>query len=282
MRTSLDAIRAHARRDAEEAARLLIVERDGTIASMRRTIDELRRQAEQGSQRRQGQALEIELEQELKAKFPADIVEPIHNGQPGADIVQQVNGAVGEAAGRVVWELKRTKAWNAAWLGKLRDDQRRCGADVAVIVSQALPERIEHFDQIDGVWVVSPRCAIPVGIALRHGLLEVNRARSVRAGEASKAEQLYRHLTSPAFRRTVEALVEKFDDMRADLERERKFLLRQFAKRETLIGTCVELTVGMVGDLQAIAGAGLAPLLLEAEDEAVRPTDSESDGSTIT
>ncbi|WP_426418969.1 DUF2130 domain-containing protein [Bradyrhizobium genosp. A] len=277
VRASLDAIRFDARRDAEETARLRIAERDGAIATMKRTIEELKQQAEQGSQRRQGQALEIELERDLKARFPADIVEPICNGQPGADIVQQVNGAVGEAVGRVVWELKRTKTWNAAWLGKLRDDQRRCGADAAVIVSQALPDRIEHFDQIDGIWVVSPRCAIPVGVALRQALVEVNRARVVRAGEATKAEQLYRHLTGAAFRRTVEALVEAFDDMRADLDRERKFMTRQFAKRETQIAACIELTVGMVGDLEAIAGTSVAPLLLDGEDPVAPLLDAAED-----
>jgi hypothetical protein len=52
----------------------------------------------------------------------------------------------------------------------------------------------------------------------------------------------------------VEAVVEKFNDMRNDLDKERKFMGRQWAKRETQILAVLESTVGMVGELQAIAG----------------------------
>jgi len=41
------------------------------------------------------------------------------------------------------------------------------------------------------------------------------------------------------------------------LDKERKFMTRQWAKRETLILSVVESTVGMVGDLQAIAGKAM-------------------------
>ncbi|WP_239507726.1 DUF2130 domain-containing protein, partial [Enterobacter hormaechei] len=66
--------------------------------------------------------------------------------------MQQVNGSIGQSAGIILWESKRTKAWSDGWLPKLRDDQRRCGADVALIISQALPKHIEQFDLVDGVW----------------------------------------------------------------------------------------------------------------------------------
>ena len=55
----------------------------------------------------------------------------------------------------------------------------------------------------------------------------------------------------------MEAVIEKFSDMREDLDRERKFMGRQWAKRETQILSVIESTVGMVGDLQAIAGKAM-------------------------
>jgi hypothetical protein len=67
-------------------------------------------------------------------------------------------------------------------------------------------------------------------------------------------ELVYQYLTGPRFRHRVEAIVEKFEDMQADLERERKTMTRLWAKREEQIKGVIETTVGMYGDLQGIAG----------------------------
>ena len=85
-----------------------------------------------------------------------DAIEPVAKGELGADLVQRVNATTGSPAGTILWELKRTKAWSDGWLPKLREDQRRRGADIALIVSQAMPRHIEHFDLVDNVWGGSP------------------------------------------------------------------------------------------------------------------------------
>ena len=103
-----------------------------------------------------------------------------------------------------------------AWLSKLREDQRRSGADVALIVSQSLPKHVEHFDLVDGVWVTHPRCALPLAIALRQSLIDVSGSRLVQQGQRTKVEQIYEYLTGTRFRQRVEAVVEKFNDMRDD------------------------------------------------------------------
>lgn len=257
VQASVDDIRTRARQEADEAARLRVLEKDQTIESMARTIEELKRKAEQGSQQSQGEVLELELEELLRARFPTDIIEPVGKGELGSDVVQQVNGSIGQAAGIILWESKRTKAWSEGWLAKLRDDQRRCGADIALIISQALPKHVEHFDLVDGVWIAHPRCAVPVAVALRQTLVEINSSRLVQQGQQTKMEQVYQYLTGLKFRQRVEAVVEKFNDMREDLDRERKFMGRQWAKRETQILSVIESTVGMVGDLQAIAGKAM-------------------------
>lgn len=257
VQASVDDIRSKAKQEADEAARLRVLERDQTIESMTRTIEELKRKAEQGSQQSQGEVLEIELEELLRGRFPTDLIEPVGKGELGADVVQQVNGSVGQSAGIILWESKRTKAWSDGWLAKLRDDQRRCGADVALIISQALPKHIEQFDLLDGVWVAHPRCALPVAVALRQTLIEVNSSRLVQQGQQTKMEQVYHYLTGTKFRQRVEAVVEKFNDMREDLDKERKFMARQWSKRETQIVSVIESTAGMVGDLQAIAGKAM-------------------------
>lgn len=257
VQASVETIRTKARQEADEAARLRVAEKDQTIESMSRTIEELKRKAEQGSQQSQGEVLELELEELLRGRFPTDSIDPIGKGELGADVMQHVNGAIGQPAGIILWETKRTKAWSDGWLAKLRDDQRRSGADVALIVSQALPKHIEQFDLVEGVWVAHPRCALPVAVALRQGLIDVSSSRLVQQGQQTKMEQVYHYLTGTKFRQRVDAVVEKFNDMRGDLDKERKFMGRQWAKRETQILSVLDSTVGMVGDLQAIVGKAM-------------------------
>jgi hypothetical protein len=73
-------------------------------------------------------------------------------------------------------------------------------------------------------------------------------------------------------------MVERFSDMHADLERERKAMTRLWAKREAQIQGVVESTVGMYGDLQGIAGKILPeleglelPLLEDSTDDRAAP-----------
>jgi hypothetical protein len=101
VQASVDDIRAKAKQDADEAARLRVLEKDHIIESMARTIEELKRKADQGSQQSQGEVLELELEELLRVRFPTDAIEPVSKGEMGADVVQQVNGLVGQPAGIV-------------------------------------------------------------------------------------------------------------------------------------------------------------------------------------
>ena len=86
-------------------------------------------------------------------------------------------------------------------------------------------------------------------------------------------EQVYQYLTGMKFRQRVEAVIEKFEDMREDLDRERKFMGKQWSKREAQILAVVNSTVGMVGDLQGIAGKAMPEIpsldmpLLEASTD---------------
>ncbi len=267
-------VQTKARREAEEGLRLKVMEKDQTIASMQQKIEELKQKAEQGSQQLQGEVQELELENLLRAKFPFDAVEPVAKGEFGGDVVQRVFSQGGQECGAILWESKRTKNWSDGWLAKLREDQRTAKAEIAVLVSQVLPKGVESFDVVDGVWVTSPRAALPVATVLRHTLLQVGMARQVGEGQQTKTEMVYQYLTGPRFRQRVEAIVEAFSTMQEDLDRERKAIMKQWAKREEQIARVMGATVGMYGDLQGIAGkslqeiAGLELPLLEDDSSA--------------
>jgi hypothetical protein len=253
----LDDARASAKREAEEGLKLKVLEKDQTIASMQQKIEELKQKAEQGSQQLQGEVQELELENLLRMQFPFDSIEPVPKGEFGGDVLQKVVSPSGQQCGAILWESKRTKHWSDGWLPKLREDQRTAQAEISVIVSQVLPQGVETFALLDGVWVTQPRATLPVATVLRQTLLEVSMARQVREGQQTKTEMVYQYLTGPRFRHRVEAIVEAFVAMKSDLDKERRVIMKQWAKRDQQIARVMEGTVGMYGDLQGIAGASL-------------------------
>ena len=257
VQASLATVRDKAKLEAEESLKLKVAEKEETISAMQRQIEVLKRKAEQGSQQLQGEVQEVELESQIRAAFPMDTVEPVPKGEYGGDLVQRVAGSGGQPCGTILWESKRTKNWSDGWLPKLREDQRAAKAEIALIVTQVLPKGVDSFTLIDGVWVASPRYAIPVAVALRHSLIEIATARQATEGQQTKMELIYQYLTGPRFRHRIEAIVEKFSDMHEDLEKERKTMTRLWAKREEQIRCVIESTAGMYGDLQGIAGKTL-------------------------
>jgi hypothetical protein len=251
---SLDAVRDQAKAEAEDGLKARVSEREAQIAGMQRQIEELRRKAEQGSQQLQGEALEFELERSLRAKFPGDVIEAVPKGEFGGDIIHRVRNEAGRVCGTMLWEAKSTKAWSNKWLEKLRSDQRTADAEIGLLVSNVLPTGLETFDRIDNVWVTKRRFAIPLAIALRQSLIELSDSQQAANGQQTKMEMVYQYLTGPRFRRRIDVIVENFTDMQSDLDRERKAMVRIWAKREEQLRSVLDSSAGLYGDLQGIAG----------------------------
>ncbi len=253
----VDSERAAIRLQIESEAGAKLAEKEQQMQSMARTIEDLKRKAEQGSQQAQGEALEVQIEAALLTTFKYDRIEPVPKGEYGGDILQYVCLTSGQQCGSILWESKQTKTWSDAWLVKLRDDQRAAKADLCVIVSQTLPKEINGFGQIDGVWIVSPQFYIPLACALHSMLLDMHRTRASIEGRETKMEMMYTYLTGPRFRQRVQAIAESFSIMRDDLDKERKAITKQWAKREEQINRAMESTASMFGEMQGIAGSTL-------------------------
>ena len=250
-------IKEEAEKNIFEENRLKELEREKLISDMKVQIETLKRKAEQGSQQTQGEVLELEIEEILKANFPFDSVEPVAKGVRGADVIQKVNNQSGQYCGLIIWESKRTKAWSDGWIQKLKDDQRECNAELAVIVTTVLPKNVKTFSLIEGVWVTNFETLISLATALRINLIQLANAKLMAVGKNEKMEVIYNYLTSTQFKQKVEAIVEAFKTMQADLMQEKRAVQKNWAKREKQIQRVIDNTITMYGEMQGIMGASL-------------------------
>lgn len=261
---------AQVRQLAADEQQLKLREKDKTIEDLKRLLEEARRKSEQGSQELQGEVLELDIQTALAAQFPRDVIRSVPKGAQGADLLQEVRDAALAPCGLIVWETKNTKHWQPAWLGKLKDDQRACGAAVAVLVTAALPpEARAGFAFVDGVWVASLTAWPALAFALREQLLAVAFARNAATGMNEKMEALYRYLAGDAFRHRVEAIVEAFAAMKSDLDRERRAMERIWKEREKQLERVIGATAGMYGELRGTIGQSMPAIAaLELDDAA--------------
>jgi len=240
-----------------EEHRLKDAEKNKLIQDLRKDLEDAKRRAEQGSMQIQGEVQELDLESVLKTAFPYDDIQPVPKGIRGADIVQNVFDATHKPCGIILWEAKHTKHWSDPWVQKLKDDQREIGADIAVIVTEAMPKDIDNFSLRDGVWVTQFNLAIGLATALRQQLIDVTFARLGAVGKNEKMEVLYQYLSGPEFRQKVEAIVETFTMMQAQLDKEKRAMAKIWKEREKQIQRITTNTVGMYGDMRGIIGASL-------------------------
>ena len=189
------AIRDAALKQAQEENRLNLDEKDRLVEDLKKQMDALRRKAEQGSQQRQGETLELDIENILRSNYPVDVIEEVPKGIRGADLILKVISPTGRNAGSVVIETKRTKAWSKGWLEKLRDDQRIVNADIAVLVSEVTPEGVDQFEFIDGIWVCSQKSFLPLIASLRWSLLQLNILKVAGQNSDEKKDVLYSYIT---------------------------------------------------------------------------------------
>jgi len=247
-------INEEAARQFEEKYQLLLAEKDRELKEVKEQVDELKRKTEQKSQQFQGEVLEEFLEEALRKEFPFDLVEPVKTGQKGADIIQTVRTQYGLVCGKILWETKRTKNWSDEWIDKLKDDQRKAKAELAVLVSEVLPKGVNQFDNIKGVWVSEIPLAVKLAAVLRNFLVQLARERKTQEGKEEKMEILYQYLTGPEFKNRVQAIMEAFIGLRNDLEAEKRAFERLWAKREKQINRVVTNLAGLRGDIEGLAG----------------------------
>jgi hypothetical protein len=258
-----------ARKQEQERLDLQLRERDKTIDDLRKMMEEMKRKSEQGSMQLQGEVQELALEELLRNAFPFDKIEEVGKGVRGADCTQTVRNDMAELCGTIIYESKRTKAFSRDWIEKLKADLRQQKADVAVLVTEAMPPDMDRFGEREGIWICSFAEARGVASVLRDGLMRVHAAQRNQENKGEKMNMLYHYLTGNEFRQQMNAIVEGFMNMKNSLQKERLSMEKLWKEREKQLDLVLLNATHFYGSVRGIAGSSVAEIkLLEGGDAA--------------
>ena len=246
----------------EEKALLKLSERDHVIEQLKEQLREAQRKAEQGSMQLQGEVQELAIEEWLQENFPLDTIEEIKKGARGGDCLQHIHTRSRQQCGSVYYESKRTKAFQAGWIEKFKNDIRERGADAGVLVTEAMPSDMERMGFRDGIWICSFEEFKGLCVVLRESLIQLSNAITVQENKGDKMGMLYDFLTSNEFRLQIEAIVEGFVQMQSDLESEKRSMQGVWKKREKQIEKVLLNTNFMYSSIRGIAGNAIQPVAL--------------------
>ena len=239
---------------AREEERMKNLELQKKIDDQIRLINEMKRKSDQGSMQMQGEVQELAIEEFLESTFPRDIIEEISKGKRGGDCVHVVRDQYENECGRILYESKRTKHFSYEWIAKIKDDMRLQGAELGVIVTEAFPEGITRFAQMEGIWICSFVEFKALSLLLRNNLIRIGEILAAQENKGDKMHMIYNYVTGNEFKQKLEAAFESYHDMQEDLVKEKALFTSQWAKREKKLLKAMENLVCLYGDVRGIAG----------------------------
>jgi len=241
-----------AARETEYQLRLKELEKQ--LEDQKKLADEMRRKAEQGSMQLQGEVQEIALEEMLRSAFPFDVIMEVGKGVRGADCIQVVRNNFGQECGKIIYESKRTNAFAADWIEKLKADMRSQGAEIAVIVTKTMPKDMDGFGIKDGVWICSFTEVRALSGVLRDGVMRVFNAAKNNENKGDKMNLLYDYLTSNEFAEQWKAIREGFMSMKLSIQKERDAMEKLWKAREKQLEKVLLNAAHVRGSIEGIAG----------------------------
>lgn len=256
------------RKQEEERNQMRFKEYEKQLEDQKKLVEEMRRKAEQRSMQLQGEVQELALEELLQSSFPFDIISEVGKGVRGADCIQTVRNNLGQECGKIIYESKRTKDFNKDWVDKLKADMRGQVADIAVIVTQAMPKDMETFGEMDGVWICSFAEVKAVAQVLRDSVLRVHNVAISQENKGDKMTLLYNYLTGSEFTEQWKAIREGFMSMKVSIQKERDAMERIWKAREKQLERILLSSTHIRGSIDGIAGMDAIDInLLEEGDE---------------
>ena len=104
-------------------------------------------------------------------------------------------------------------------------------AQLPVLVSTVLPNGVDGFSRINGVWVVSFNSWPGLATVLREQIIQVAYARVASEGKDTKMSDLYDYLVGDEFVRRVTAIAEAFKGIQSQVQKERRAMESHWSER---------------------------------------------------
>ena len=266
------------RKIEEDKNELRVKELLKQLDDQKKLTEEMKRKQEQGSMQLQGEVQELAIEEWLVAQFPLDTIDEIKKGARGGECIQTVHTRQQQNCGTIYYESKRTKDFQPSWIEKFKADIREKSADIGVLVTDVLPSDMSRMGMKDGIWICTFEEFKGLCTVLRESLIRLNTSLISQENKGDKMHLLYDFLTSNTFRMQVEAIVEGFSQMKADLETEKRSMQRIWKQREKQIEKVIVNTIDMYGSVRGIAGNAVqAVKALELESDDFDECDSETE-----
>jgi hypothetical protein len=256
------------RKAEEEKNEMRFKEMQKQLEDQKRLTEEMKRKQEQGSMQLQGEVMELAIEEWLSTQFPLDTIEEIKKGARGGDCIQIINTRTHQNCGSIYYESKRTKDFQPGWIEKFKADIRIKGANIGVLVTEAMPSDMQRMGMKEGIWICSFEEFKGLCNVLRESLIQISNALASQENKGDKMQMLYDYLTGNTFRLQVEAIVEGFTQMRIDLESEKRAMQSIWKKREKQIEKVTLNTIDMHASIKGIAGSAIQSVkLLDMPEE---------------
>ncbi len=249
----------------ETEYQLRMREMEKKLEDATRLADEMKRKAEQGSMQLQGEVQEIALEEMLRSTFPFDLIAEVGKGVRGADCIQTVRNNFGQECGKIIYESKRTTSFSNEWIEKLKADMRSLGAEIAVIVTKAMPKDMDCMGIKDGVYICSFSEVRPLATVIRDGIIRIYGAAKSNENKGDKMHLLYDYLTSSEFAEQWKAIREGFVSMKMSIQRERDAMEKLWKAREKQLEKVLLSAAHVRGSIEGIAGMNSVDLNLLEE-----------------
>jgi len=242
------------KKSEEDKNELKFKELQKQLEDQKKLTEEMKRKQEQGSMQMQGEVQELAIEEWLASQFPLDTIEEIKKGARGGDCIQIVNTRTRQNCGKIYYESKRTKDFQPSWIEKFKADMREKGADIGVLVTEAMPSDFERMGIKDGIWICTYEEFKGLCSVLRESVIQLSLAISSQENKGDKMHMLYDYLTSNNFRMQIEAIVEGFSSMKIALDSEKRAMQRIWKEREKQIEKVIANTIDMHSSIKGIAG----------------------------
>jgi hypothetical protein len=255
----------NALKENEQTMRMRELEKQ--LEDQKKLAEEMKRKAEQGSMQLQGEVQEQALEEMLTTTFPFDIISEVGKGVRGADCIQTVRNHIGQECGKIIYESKRTEAFTAEWIDKLKKDMLAQGADIAVIVTKTMPKDLQQFGEKNGVYICTFAEARSLAQVLRNAILKISESRTSQENKGDKMVAMYNYLTSHEFIGNMNAMREGFRGLRSMMQKEREDFEKNFKKKEKQIELIIQNSLHIAGSVEGIAGQDLINMQLVDGEE---------------